>query len=153
MVTDKEGRASEPAFKVRDRRRFTASGEPREGTEPAEGQTREPGGAQDPEAAGVEHARESPGAGATQPSTAPEGISFAAFVLGLSTEALAHLGEIPHPVDKAVRTDLTAARQVIDILGMLRQKTEGNLSPEERSLLDHILYDLRMKYVERVRRS
>jgi hypothetical protein len=71
----------------------------------------------------------------------------------LSAQALAHLGEIPDPMHQAVRIDLEAARQVIDILGLLREKTKGNLDSAESPLLESVLYDLRMKYVERVRGS
>ena len=76
-----------------------------------------------------------------------------AFVLGLSTQALLHLGEIPNPVSKAIERDLVAAKQVIDILGILREKTRNNLESAEESLLDSMLYDLRMRYVQLVRGS
>jgi hypothetical protein len=56
---------------------------------------------------------------------------------------------MPNPVDGTTRVDLVAARQIIDIIGMLRDKTQGNLDDAERALLDDALYDLRMKYVER----
>ena len=65
--------------------------------------------------------------------------------------ALAHLGEMPNPVDGTTRVDLEAARQIIDIVAMLRDKTKGNLDEAENALLDDALYDLRMKYVERAR--
>ena len=66
---------------------------------------------------------------------------------------LLHLGEIPNPVTGTVEPDLDAAKQVIDILGMLREKTRNNLEPGEESLLDSVLYDLRMRYVELVRQK
>ncbi|OFV89813.1 MAG: hypothetical protein A3J75_03555 [Acidobacteria bacterium RBG_16_68_9] len=78
-------------------------------------------------------------------------MNFSTFVLSLSTQALAHLGEIPHPVEGTTTVDLNAARQLIDILGLLREKTRGNLDKTEESLLQNILYDLRMRYVERSR--
>jgi hypothetical protein len=65
---------------------------------------------------------------------------------------LASLGEIPNPVDQQTVADLPAARQLIDILGVLRDKTRGNLDAEEQALLDHVLYDLRMRYVEAAQR-
>jgi len=64
-----------------------------------------------------------------------------------------HLGEIPNPMTRAVERDLSAAQHVIDILGILRDKTRNNLEPGEQSLLDSVLYDLRMRYVELVRRG
>jgi hypothetical protein len=79
---------------------------------------------------------------------ASEPVTFSTFVLGLSTQALLHLGEIPNPVTRKLETDLDAARQLIDILGMLAQKTRNNLEPGEQSLLESALYDLRMRYVE-----
>jgi Domain of unknown function (DUF1844) len=129
------------AFKVHDRRRFSESGEPRE-AQPEPVDSRDEGAATTPP----------PSSGAaTAPS--PESahdveINFSTFVISLSTQALAHLGEIPNPIDNAVAADLAAARQIIDILGMLREKTKGNLDRSEQALLDNILYDLRMQYVE-----
>ena len=80
-------------------------------------------------------------------------ITLSTFVLSLSTQGLMHLGEIPNPIDKAVRQDLTAAKQIIDILGLLREKTKGNLDESEEALFDDILYDLRMRYVDLSRRG
>src|SRR5207237_9898034 len=68
-----------------------------------------------------------------------EPVTFSTFVLGLSTQALLHLGEIPNPVSRAIERDLVAAKQVIDILGILREKTRNNLESAEESLLDSML--------------
>jgi hypothetical protein len=118
-------------FKVQDHRRFSESGEARDDrpdppdaapAQPSGGQTREP---------------------------APDlEINFSTFVISLSTQALAHLGEIPDPIHNTVAKDLAAAREMIDILGMLREKTKGNLDRSEQALLDNILYDLRMRFVQ-----
>jgi hypothetical protein len=78
-------------------------------------------------------------------------VTFSTFLLGLSTQALLHLGEIPNPSSGQVETDLIAAKQVIDILGILEVKTRGNLEEAERGLVESVLYDLRMKYVELAR--
>lgn len=75
-------------------------------------------------------------------------VTFTSFILGLSTQALMCLGEIPSPQDGRPHQDLPAARQMIDILGMLKKKTESNLEKSEEQLIDQILFDLRMKYVE-----
>jgi hypothetical protein len=80
-------------------------------------------------------------------------ISFGAFLMSLSTEALVHLGEVADPSSGQERRDLAMAQQLIDILGMLREKTRGNLDHDEQALLDAILFDLRMKYVEIARRN
>lgn len=75
-------------------------------------------------------------------------ITFSTFLLSLSTSALMHLGLIPNPVSGQVEKDLALAKQSIDLLNLIRQKTQGNLEPDESQLLDSILYDLRMKFVE-----
>lgn len=80
-------------------------------------------------------------------------ISFGAFLMSLSTEALVHLGEMTDPSSGQAQRDLAMAQQLIDILGMLREKTRGNLDHDEQALLDAILFDLRMKYVEIARRN
>ena len=75
-------------------------------------------------------------------------MSFSTFVMGLTTQVLMHLGEIPDPVHQGVMHDLPAAKQMIDLLGILRDKTKGNLDAAEEQLLGEVLYDLRMRYVE-----
>lgn len=78
-------------------------------------------------------------------------VSFSTFVISLSTQALLHLGEIEDPATGRSQADLGAAQHVIDILGILKDKTRGNLEQPEERLLDAVLYDLRLKYVELVR--
>ena len=81
------------------------------------------------------------------------GISFAAFVLSLAHTTAVHLGDVPDPVSGSkVETNLPAAHQMIEILALLEEKTRGNLTAEERQLLDQILYELRLRFVE-VRRG
>lgn len=75
-------------------------------------------------------------------------IDFATFILSLSHSVLVHLGDAPDPSGGPVRRDVTMAKQTIDLLGVLQEKTEGNLSGEEERLLAQVLYDLRMRYVE-----
>lgn len=74
-------------------------------------------------------------------------IDFGTFVMSLASSALVHLGEVPHPDRAGVEPNLPLAKQTLDILGMLREKTRGNLTKEESELLDQLLYDLRLKYV------
>jgi hypothetical protein len=76
-------------------------------------------------------------------------VTFSTFVLSLSSSALLHLGEIPEPSTAAKNEDLPLAKQTIDILGMLEEKTKGNLTGDERNLLSNILYDLRMRYIQK----
>jgi len=77
------------------------------------------------------------------------GLSFAAFVLSLAHTAAVHFGDVADPVtgDKPDQ-NLAAAEQMIDILGLLEEKTRGNLTAEERQLLDQVLYELRLRFVE-----
>ena len=76
------------------------------------------------------------------------GVSFSEFVLGLGANAAHILGADDDPEEVAARADLVSAAQHIDILSMLRDKTQGNLDEEEQKLLDSLLYDLRMRYLE-----
>jgi uncharacterized protein DUF1844 len=77
------------------------------------------------------------------------GINFAAFVLSLAHTAAVHFGDLPDPVSgKGGEANLTAAQQMIDILALIEEKTRGNLTVEERQLLDQVLFELRMRYVE-----
>jgi hypothetical protein len=72
-------------------------------------------------------------------------IDFGTFVISLASSVLVHLGEITHPDSPESNHHL--AKQTIDILGMIQDKTRGNLTKEEEQLLTNLLYDLRMKYV------
>jgi hypothetical protein len=76
-------------------------------------------------------------------------IDFATFVLSLSHSALMHLGEAPNPETNSVESNLALAKQNIDLLGLLEEKTKGNLTGDEERLLAQVLFDLRMRYVER----
>ena len=74
-------------------------------------------------------------------------IDFATFILSLSSTAAYHLGLAPHPEKDTPHRNIPMARQTIDILCILEEKTRGNLSDSEQSLLAEILYNLRMAYV------
>jgi hypothetical protein len=75
-------------------------------------------------------------------------MNFHNFVLSLYTSVLFNLGELADPVSNKKGRDLQAAKQTIDILGMLREKTEGNLDSSEKQLLDGVLSESRIKYVK-----
>ncbi len=81
---------------------------------------------------------------------APQGeISFIGFVISLASTAAVHFGDVENPVSGARgEPDLTAAKQMIDILALLEQKTKGNLTAEERTVLEQVLYELRMRFVQ-----
>ena len=81
----------------------------------------------------------------------PKG-DFSTFVLSLGTTALYQLGAIPDPASgESVEADPLVAQQAIDTLEMLRDKTIGNLDDSERQLVDSLLYELRMRFVENTR--
>lgn len=76
-------------------------------------------------------------------------LNFVAFVMSLAHTAAVHFGDIPDPVTgQTGRANLQAAQQMIDILSLLEEKTRGNLTAEERQLLEQLLYELRVRFVE-----
>lgn len=81
------------------------------------------------------------------------GVDFTTFILSLSHSALMHLGEAPNPETDTVEKNLPLARQTIDLIGMLEEKTKGNLTGDEERLIGQILFDLRMRYVETEKRE
>ena len=78
----------------------------------------------------------------------PVPLTFGTFVLSLATQVMVSLGLIPNPLTNERELDFEAAEQTIDILGILHEKTKGNLTPDEEQLMTDILYDLRLRYVE-----
>ena len=74
-------------------------------------------------------------------------VTFTAFVMSMNTSALFHMGEISDPASGEKHVDLVLAQHSIDTLTMLEDKTKGNLNDDERDLLKHVLYDLKMRYV------
>lgn len=77
------------------------------------------------------------------------GITFAQFIISLGTTAAVHFGDLPDPVSgERGEPDLVAASQMIELLSLLQAKTEGNLEPAEAKLLEDLLYDLRMRFVQ-----
>ena len=134
----------EKSFVIKDKRIFDESGEVR-------GDAGAPPKDRAPEAeANVEKEPPSP---AEEKRDMPEEeclpeINFANFVLSLSTTAMFHFGDFPDPVTRKADRNLAAAKQTIDILGMLQSKTTGNLDENEKSLLDGLLFELRMRYVK-----
>ena len=77
------------------------------------------------------------------------GITFTGFVLSLATTAALHFGDIPDPnTGQPGKPDLVAAGQMIEIIAMLQERTQGNLSDPEAKLIDDLLYELRMRFVQ-----
>jgi len=75
-------------------------------------------------------------------------VNFTNFVISLSTSALFHFGDFPEFEGGKAEKNLPAAKQTIDILDMLREKTKGNLDENETSLIEGVLYELKMRYVK-----
>jgi len=166
----KDDNQEEVSFKVADRRKFNADGSLKEGVtleseQPAERPMEKP----EPKAA-VEsfepHASqptESAGIPAESDAMADEGLdeedfpgaddpaSFVNFLSTLATNAAAALGAVPHPATGKRTLDLDSGKYWLDILGMLKDKTAGNLHPQEARLLEGLLGDLRIQYVQLVR--
>ena len=79
----------------------------------------------------------------------PAELSFTAFVLSLASTAAIHFGDLPDPESGArAEPNLDGAAQMIEILALLDQKTRGNLTAEERQILEQVLYELRMRFVD-----
>ncbi len=128
-----------PDFVVVDRRRFTESGE-RDTTDSASEQSHT-----------VERAAERT---IEQPSSVAEEeppVDFSSFVVSLATQALVLLGEAVHPEAKDLEINLEAARQIIDIIALLQEKTKGNLTNEEEHLIGEVLTSIRLAYVRKAK--
>ncbi|MEQ1603927.1 MAG: DUF1844 domain-containing protein [Pyrinomonadaceae bacterium] len=153
-------------YKVADKRKFNADGSLRDGVtldatpvkpaapvEEAPAPTPQPAQQvqethigpmdEDEEFAGEEDGEEIPGA--------QDPASFVNFLSTLATNAAAALGAVPHPATGQRSLDLESGKYWLDILGMLRDKTKGNLHPQESRLLEGLLGDLRMQYVHLVK--
>lgn len=131
MGSDKEKAEQEKSFTVRDKR-FSAQKE-----EEGDSKVKE-------EKKGGEF---DAGGSPEQEAILPE-INFINFLFSISTSALIQLGEIQDPVSQQTAKNLPLAKQTIDLIGMLKEKTKGNLTPEEAKLIENILFDLRMRYLK-----
>jgi hypothetical protein len=135
----------EKGFVIKDRRKISLEDteQPRK-SEPMEEEVKP----EKPEAGQQDAAEASQSAYEQRSVPLPE-VTLATFIFSLSSSALLHLGEIPDPETTNVRVDLPLAKQIIDTLGMLQGKTKGNLDPDEDNLLKNVLYDLRLRYVQK----
>jgi hypothetical protein len=76
-------------------------------------------------------------------------LTFTAFVVSLASTAAIHFGDLPDPVTgQRADLNLDGAAQMIEILTLLEEKTRGNLTAEERSLIEQLLYELRLRFVQ-----
>ncbi|OPY84949.1 MAG: hypothetical protein A4E72_02080 [Syntrophus sp. PtaU1.Bin208] len=134
-----EEEKQEKSFVVKDKRMFSESGEQRQ-PEPQKPEA-PPTASEEPKAKPSETKAEE------EHHLLPE-VNFFNFVLSLSTTVMFHFGDFPDPVTHETQKNLPAAKQTIDILSMLKDKTKGNLDDHEKSLLDEILFELKMRYVK-----
>jgi len=140
-----ENKNGPSGFRVVDRRTFTADGTRREGSRPEE---------QKPEATPAPQPATSRQAEAeAEAAIDAEAPGFDTLVSYLSTTAMFQMGLLPGPSGERIPADMPNARRTIDLLEILQQKTQGNLTPDESRLLDDVLYDLRMSFVEMDKRQ
>jgi len=154
----------EATFKVTDRRLFNADGSPRD--LPAE-ETPEPTISVAPEAAAAPKPAESQAEPESEvPNEAPaeaeeefteadladarDPASFVSFIMSIASNAASALGMMEHPVTHQREVDIELGKHWIDTLGMLQKKTTGNLTPQEKRMIEGLLTDLRMQYVSLV---
>jgi len=158
----RDDNAEEVTFKVADRRKFNADGSLREGVvldEPKPEVTAKETGAapvEVPDAIeAADGAEPEEDFSAEDPDEdipgADDPASFVNFLSTLATNAAASLGAVPHPATGKRSLDLDTGKYWLDVLGMIREKTKGNLHPQEARLLEGLLADLRMQYVTVVR--
>ncbi|MGH7930081.1 MAG: DUF1844 domain-containing protein [Candidatus Binatia bacterium] len=140
-MADQEEKQEGKGFTVQDRRRFSETGEAREDVPDS------------PNVAPSEPAAKPAGTASEMAQEPLPEINFSTFIISLSTQALMHLGEIADPLSGTVNKDIPVAKQMIDIIGMLKDKTKGNLNAGEEKLTEEVLFDLRMKYVEAVKKK
>jgi hypothetical protein len=150
----------EPTFKVTDRRLFNADGSPRDLPPEEQPQTK----VEEPVAAATapakEQAKPEPEAPASAPpeeaeeefseedmAAARDPASFISFVMSIASNAASSLGMMEHPVTHQREVDVELGKHWIDILGMLQKKTAGNLTSQEKRMIEGLLADLRMQYV------
>ena len=79
---------------------------------------------------------------------APQTIDFSTFVFSLGSAALINLGIAPNPLNNKTEKNMVEAKQNIDLLAILKDKTKGNLTPDEEKLMNNLLHSLRMHYIE-----
>jgi len=157
----KDDPQEEVSFKVADRRKFNADGSVKEGIvlepEPAPVEAQPPPEAAPPEPAANADVTATEPPAADEPDEneeipgADDPASFVNFLSTLATNAAAALGAVPHPATGKRSLDLETGKYWLDILGMLRDKTQGNLHPQEARLVEALLGDLRMQYVQLMR--
>lgn len=80
-------------------------------------------------------------------------IDFSTFIFSLGSAALINMGAVANPVSNKTERNLSEAKQNIDLLSMIQEKTKGNLSSDEDKLMQNLLHSLRMRYIEESKKS
>ena len=132
----------EKGFTVKDRRRFDSSGETRGEAEPEQKKAPEP----EPQPAPQDEAAADAGPQAGGRHQLPP-VDFSGLIISLAQATMMHLGQIPGPDGQPMPPQFDLARHTIDTIAMLQKKTEGNLDPEEKKLIDEVVKELRMAFV------
>ncbi|MBW1681088.1 MAG: DUF1844 domain-containing protein [Deltaproteobacteria bacterium] len=128
----------EKGFIIKDRRAFDESGELKREVPPEpESERKEEAPRETRETTEEKQA----------PPPLPE-VNFTSLIFSLSSSALFHLGEVADPQTGEKKQDLPLAKHAIDTIAMLREKTEGNLTDEEKKFIENVLADLRWRYVK-----
>jgi hypothetical protein len=156
----------QPTFKVTDRRLFNADGSPRELTPEEEAAAAAPAVAAEPRTEPAAATAGAPSVATETSSPSPEAdeeefseadladardpTSFVSFLMSIASNAASALGMMEHPVTHQREVDVELGKHWIDVLGMLQKKTTGNLTAQEKRMLEGLLADLRMQYVSLV---
>jgi hypothetical protein len=135
-----EEKQQPPGFKVVDRRGFTPDGSRRG---PDQSSEEEPNPVERGSSAGA-----AADTGQAAPSPLPAAVSFQTLVSYLATTAMFQMGLLAGPSGERIPLDLANARRTLDLLGILQEKTQGNLTPEEARMLGEVLYELRLSFLE-----
>jgi|WetSurMetagenome_2_1015567.scaffolds.fasta_scaffold496719_2 hypothetical protein len=140
-----EKEKTEKSFVVKDRRMFSETGESRDENQ-ADGAADDADGAATAKPEAMDETQKDAET-ADDDLGYPE-INFANFIISLSTSAMFHFGDFADPATGKAEVNLEAAKQTIDIIGMLEEKTKNNLDAEEMRLVQNLLFELRMRYVK-----
>jgi hypothetical protein len=134
-----KGKDRDPKIRVTDRRKFDSSGKPKDSRD------RDPG----PEPTADDTRPEPSGESGAAGTRLPEKVNFDFFVQSLHLQTVVLLGDLEDPTTGTRSTNLDAARFNIDVLGVLQEKTRGNLDRDEEEHLEGVLYDLRMRFARK----
>lgn len=141
-MTDNNG---EKGFSVKDRRAFTEDGDirPESSQDETEAAEKVKGASSEAESVVKEETER-----VEEDTTPLPEINFASFILSLHTSVLFHFGDLKDPANEKTMRNLPAAKQTIDLIRMLQEKTKGNLDEYEKKLIEEVLFELRMRYVK-----